>query len=484
MKQYDLVIIGGGTVGLAVGLDASLRGLSVAILEKGRVGKQTNDASLGIVHSGGLNYVHKDIDLVRMNAVDAGLMKGIFGDILQKQKFLIPVFPKSKYPLWLWDGYLSAYDNIAHLGGVNPHKKLSKSEIFRQEYSLKKNLTGGIMFEEWVVDPAFLADTIAEAILNRGGKIYEHTRVCGSLWHLPNRGSAHSQTNGREKIKGLLTVRNQNGKEVRGLISGKYFINAAGPWAPRVLPNVFGLPSFETRLTRGTSIIVKGRFTRNALIIFDRKGKYITVLPLGHNRTLIGPTNCDVSQEVSKNPDKLKPGLIEKEELLSLVFKYFRLQFSEVEVVETKCGLRPQLNHPKVKPDDITHEFAIIDHEEKDEVVNLSTIFGGKLSGQLRMAKEVVDLVCKKLSFDGKKEWIMPYIKIKKGKVFEACHQDCGSRIHYYGKSYALSFKDKAGKIAKRKRIKSIFYLIPFIIYGFAMGILGFMKKPIWRFRK
>src|SRR5262249_58483308 len=61
---FDLVIIGGGITGAGVALDATLRGLRVALIDKGDFASGTSSISSKLVH-GGLRYLeHGDFRLV------------------------------------------------------------------------------------------------------------------------------------------------------------------------------------------------------------------------------------------------------------------------------------------------------------------------------------------------------------------------------------------------------------------------------------
>lgn len=55
-KQYDIVVIGGGITGAGIALDASLRGLKVALFEKHDFAYGTSSRSTKLIH-GGLRYL-------------------------------------------------------------------------------------------------------------------------------------------------------------------------------------------------------------------------------------------------------------------------------------------------------------------------------------------------------------------------------------------------------------------------------------------
>lgn len=69
-KCFDLIVVGGGIHGICVARDAALRGLSVALLERGDFGGETSHNSLKIVH-GGLRYVqHLDFRRMRQSVLE------------------------------------------------------------------------------------------------------------------------------------------------------------------------------------------------------------------------------------------------------------------------------------------------------------------------------------------------------------------------------------------------------------------------------
>jgi len=57
-SKFDLLIIGGGITGACLATDASMRGLSVALVEKGDFGAATSSASSKLLH-GGIRYLQQ-----------------------------------------------------------------------------------------------------------------------------------------------------------------------------------------------------------------------------------------------------------------------------------------------------------------------------------------------------------------------------------------------------------------------------------------
>lgn len=459
-NKYDIAIIGGGTVGSMLFLDAASRGLSCLLIESKKVGMQTNRASLGLIQAG-LNYLIKNREFVEMNAVDCNLMKHIAGDFLRRQQFMLPVFPDSKYPLWLWDGYLEAYDEF-NKGSHPKHILLSGDKVYSKEPTLRDDVGGGVIFNEWVADPIRLTQAIIKAGVEMGGTIIEDTEVVSAIYE---------DDLNKKRISFLDVVDSSN---VISRVNASLFINALGPWTPSALKKIFDLDSLDTRMTRGTSIIIKKRLSKRAIIIFDGSNKYITVLPIDNDTTLIGPTNIDIDDEVAHNPDKLMPEEDEISGLIDMINSHFQIKVTKKDICDTRCGIRPQLAHHNVKPNNISHEFMIIDHDARDGVTNLITEFGGKLSNQIRMAKEAMDLACEKLG--RRASWRVPYLKITEWGCRERKSVVADSFFSLYEKKYALAHDDNIGSIALSRKIDAMYRLTPFIGKSL-LKTLPFQKK-------
>lgn len=453
--EYDLVILGGGTVGIACLLDATLRGLKTAVVERRVIGKQTNAASLGLLQ-GGFKYLSSNTNLITADSIDCGLLSRLVPHLVMVQTVLIPIYKNSKFQPWLWERLFRAYDQYAYVRSVKKHKRLSSAEIQEEEPTISSGAKGGMLFYEWAADPVKLTQALANATTRIGGTVYENCEVADSF---------RVSTNIGDRIERVL-VRNQNGKTF--WIWGSYFINTAGPWVPNLMQTLGILP-IETRPTKGTSIIVKHRLTKNAVITFDQNQKYIMLLPLENGQTLIGPTNLDIGEDIRTNLDLLRAGKTEINELLEIGSRVVGKKLTPDNITEIRCGLRPQLNHMGVKPDRITHDFIADDHLKRDGIVNLGLLYGGKLSNQIRMAKEGIDLACQRMQGLGEwpdvKGWSVSRLSLKPNGNLQilACAQDCQIAT-LYDKGYGLRLADKINRVALKERLIALLKLAPFVL--------------------
>jgi glycerol-3-phosphate dehydrogenase len=92
---YDVLVIGGGIYGACVAWDAALRGLSVALVEKGDFGHATSSNSLRVIH-GGLRYLqHGDIRRVRRSIQERAAFMRIAPHLVHPLPILIPTYGHS-----------------------------------------------------------------------------------------------------------------------------------------------------------------------------------------------------------------------------------------------------------------------------------------------------------------------------------------------------------------------------------------------------
>ena len=73
-KRYDLIIVGGGIFGICAAWDATLRGLSVVLLERGDFAQATSANCFKVVH-GGIRYLqHADLYRIRESSKERNIL--------------------------------------------------------------------------------------------------------------------------------------------------------------------------------------------------------------------------------------------------------------------------------------------------------------------------------------------------------------------------------------------------------------------------
>src|SRR5438270_7610377 len=88
--QFDLLILGGGITGAGVALDAVLRGLRVALIDKGDFAGGTSSVSSKLIH-GGLRYLeHGQFRLVYEALHERRLLLHNAPHLVHPLRFIIP----------------------------------------------------------------------------------------------------------------------------------------------------------------------------------------------------------------------------------------------------------------------------------------------------------------------------------------------------------------------------------------------------------
>jgi len=91
-NQFDVFIIGGGIYGACIAWDAALRGLFVALVDKGDFGQATSANSLKTVH-GGLRYLQDaDLKLMRTMIQERAAYARIAPHLVHPMPFLMPTY--------------------------------------------------------------------------------------------------------------------------------------------------------------------------------------------------------------------------------------------------------------------------------------------------------------------------------------------------------------------------------------------------------
>ena len=94
-RSFDLLVVGAGIHGACIAWDASLRGLSVALLDSGDFGAATSANSLRIVH-GGLRYLARG-DFPRMleSIRERTTLLRIAPHLVEPLPVLVPTYARS-----------------------------------------------------------------------------------------------------------------------------------------------------------------------------------------------------------------------------------------------------------------------------------------------------------------------------------------------------------------------------------------------------
>src|SRR6266851_5612594 len=136
-EQFDLVVIGGGITGAGVALDAALRGLRVALIDKGDFASGTSSASSKLVH-GGLRYLeHGDFRLVYEALHERGRLLRNAPHLVRPLRFILPFYRNGRLPAWRGRAGLLLYDLLGGSENIARSQLIQLRELSQEFATLR-----------------------------------------------------------------------------------------------------------------------------------------------------------------------------------------------------------------------------------------------------------------------------------------------------------------------------------------------------------
>ena len=155
-RTFDLLIIGGGITGAGIARDAALRGLDVALIDRGDFACGTSSRSSKLIH-GGLRYLEQgDVGLVFEAVRERQRLLELAPHLAVPQSFVVPVFKDSRYGVLMLDLGLTIYDTLAAFSGVLCHKAMRRDGLLACEPLLRPEVRGGVRYFDAQTDDARL----------------------------------------------------------------------------------------------------------------------------------------------------------------------------------------------------------------------------------------------------------------------------------------------------------------------------------------
>lgn len=157
-QKFDLLVCGGGIYGAWTALDASLRGLKVALVEQNDWASATSSSSTKLIH-GGLRYLETlELHLVKKTLAERQLLLKLAPHRIWPLRFGIPLFQDGRLQRLKVKLGLKMYDTLASVGGTElSHCHLSKNDLLQSYPSLQPSgLLEGYSYVDAQTDDARL----------------------------------------------------------------------------------------------------------------------------------------------------------------------------------------------------------------------------------------------------------------------------------------------------------------------------------------
>ena len=397
-QKLDVLVVGGGIHGAITAWDAALRGISVALIERGDFGSGTSQNSLKIIH-GGLRYLQDgNLSRIRTMARERTTWMKIAPHLIHPLPCLIPTTHKISRSRLAMAMALKANDLLSFDRNslADPEKELPEGMIVsRQELSR--------------ILPGYDVSTSTGAAVWYDAQIYNSERLLlGFILSAVQAGA--EAANYVEAISFLQRDHRITGVQARDCQTGQVFdiqsklvINCAGAWMDCLLEKA-ALHS-EYAISVAMNVIVNQVWSDVAVRLTSQSvnGKppqVLFVVPW-RNKSMIGTYHipwCDA-------PHTFKLNVAMVQEFLNQINSaHPPLKLSLEDVRHVTWGYLPVNKADATKQQvKLTRDSVVIDHQKKDGISGLISVFGVKYTTARLIAEMAIDLAVEKLGANTKK---------------------------------------------------------------------------------
>ena len=401
-KKFDIVIIGGGSFGACAAWDASLRGLSVALLERGDFCQATSANHFKIVH-GGIRYLqHLDIKRVRESSKERNALLRIAPHLVKPLPIVVPTYGyglKSKAVLSVGFKMYDAITFDRNDGIDDQSRMIPASSTISRSQTLKlfpelnaDGLTGaGIFADGQMINPPRLVLSFVRSSVEMGATVANYVEAKKFLM----RG---------DRVIGVEAQDRQTGETFE--VRGKVVLNSAGPWAERLLDQHSNLKLHPVQtFSRDACFIVKkqlsGKYglavsgrTSDPDAILSREQRHLFIAPW-RNYSLIGVWHVVYGgdpDQITVTPDNLSTFLGEINDA------YPQLDLGLKDIIRWNAGLT-LFGENKAGSVNLSYgkRSVLYDHARENNVEGLLTLIGVRATTARGMAEKAVSLSLAKM---------------------------------------------------------------------------------------
>jgi glycerol-3-phosphate dehydrogenase len=368
MKEYDVIVVGGGIHGAGVLQAVAAAGYRGLLIEKRALASGTSSRSSKLIH-GGLRYLETgQFSLVRESLHERAVHLRIAGELVTLKPFYIPIYPDTRRRPWQLKLGLFVY---AMLGGFDASTRFGS--VPKHEWSTLDGLdTQGLQ----AVIRYYDAQT-DDAALTRA--VVESAKTLGAELAMPANFSGADLTD-----EGVIVSYECDGTAIR--CRARVLVNAAGPWATsvaRAVQPAISVPNID--LVQGAHIVVPAQVTRGIYYVESPSdGRAVFVMPW-KDATLIGTTETPYRGD----PEQVSPLPEEEDYLLAVARHYFpgMRSLTRADITQRFAGLRVL---PAASEKAFDRSREVIFTTDRDPRPRVLGIYGGKLTGWRAAAAQVL----------------------------------------------------------------------------------------------
>lgn len=411
-KQFDLLVIGGGINGAAAAWDASLRGLTVAVIDKGDFGAATSAGCFKIIH-GGLRYLqHFDFRRLLESVQEQRLLRIIAPHLLKPLPFLVPCYKplmKRKAVIRL---ALSIYEFLARArnSGVQRSLRLPNHQVLSTAQCLdiapglsRDGLEGGVLYYDVQMNNCErLTYGILQAAVEAGCVAANYVSL--------SKLSYATAACGKNEISSVQVIDSISGEQFS--VKAKSYINATGPWMGSLAASLGFDVKPDNVFSKGIQLVVPELTSRCAFAVESSGVDSAAKVSRGARAYFIQPWNgyslIGTSDElVEENPDSFDISQQDIKRFIDEVRSaYTSENLEEDSVLAVFGGLRPVADDVDIskagEEAKVARKDLVIDHARvlfgNTHFTNLISMRGVKYTTFRLFAQQTVDLITKKLN--------------------------------------------------------------------------------------
>lgn len=373
-QQFDVLVIGGGINGSGIALDATARGLKVAVVEMQDFASGSSSRSSKLFHGTQVDLREGNIKRATELAKENSILVENGPHITQPIQMLVPFDKHSNLKKWTTRIGLSMLERAASLPKQD-HQHFSKQATKQKEPLLNQDQLLGSRYDiAYATDDARLTLEVLKKAVQLGATALNYLKVIQLIY------DAHGTIIGVE-------VEDQITGDT-GVISARKVVNATGPW----------LDDWQELAKEGNRFVL----TKSLHLVFDRStfpiqqaicfthtdGNRIVAIPR-EGKVHVGPSEvCYGVHEVGY------PGIDEADMIYLL--EAINAAFSEVnlsknDIVSSWVGLRSSIFRNKKKPYKPLEKEEIMLHSSSG-LISIPTV---EMNGFRKSAEIIVDHLVK-----------------------------------------------------------------------------------------
>src|SRR5271168_3386108 len=169
MKEYDVIIIGGGIHGAGVLQAAAAAGHSALLVERRALASGTSSRSSKLIH-GGLRYLESaQFALVRESLRERAIHLRIAAELVELKPFFIPVYRDTRRRPWQLKLGLWMYALLGGFGAATRFGSVPRSDWPALDGLKTQDLDAVIRYHDAQTDDALLTRAVVQSALQLGG---------------------------------------------------------------------------------------------------------------------------------------------------------------------------------------------------------------------------------------------------------------------------------------------------------------------------